>query len=84
MEMATIEEKKVLWTSILYLRAMLNFRKSTSTRASLKWLSWLEQIIGLRKSILKTATIEKQHTINFVCGDMENVDKEIDVYYHLV
>ena len=32
----------------------------------------------------ETTTIEKQHTINFVSGDVENLEWEIDVYYHLM
>ena len=29
----------------------------------------------------QTTIVEKQHTIYFVCGDVENLEWEIDVYY---
>ena len=68
----------------LVLQAKSNSRKSASTRTSLKLLSYLEQIIALEKSILETETIEKQQTINFIFGDLENLEIKIVVYYHLV
>ena len=76
--------KKSAVDDLVALRARSNFRNSASTRTNLKFLSELEQIIELGKSISKRTTIEKPHTINFVCGDMEYLEREMDVYYHLV